>query len=146
MTLSSPPNKSQNKFQGPHSSTGALVTVKRIDTHHHRSPLMQGADTTILNHIYKAVIRSVLYVVTLRTRFINYDWSMCSPSMLKIVTKQWQQSPTSLIQQLCWLSLAEKRLYFKLCVCKRILRDESLIPSSVFVLHPRPSRIHRNNK
>jgi len=49
----------------------------------------------------------------------------------KIVSKWWQKSPSTSKQQLGW-SLLETRIYSKLCVyCNRILKEESLIKSSV---------------
>ena len=45
-----------------------------------------------------------------------------------------------------WPSLRASQAFQQLCVCNRILRDLSLLPSSMFQSHPRPSRAHVNSK
>lgn len=63
----------------------------------------------------------------------------------KILSKWWWESPSMLTHQLRWPPLPSRRELMRLSVCDRILRDESLTPSTVFVGHPRPSRTHHNS-
>ncbi len=108
------------------------------------------ASTTCLTLLYKAVVRPVM----------EYASCVWSPShavhqvrlervqsfAAKVVTKCWTASPTVLKDSLQWPPLQERRLFQQLCVCNRILRGDSLISSSVFEPHPRPSRVHGNSK
>ena len=50
----------------------------------------------------------------------------------RLVTGQWEESGVVLCEQLGWSSLASRRIYFRLCLCRRILTGESLIPDWSF--------------
>ena len=63
----------------------------------------------------------------------------------RIITKAWSASGEALRMELQWPTLASRRGFQKLVLCRRILMGGSIIPSSFFALHQRPSRSHRNS-
>ena len=65
----------------------------------------------------------------------------------RLVTGRWMDPVEDLSQSLGWPLLAKRRVFQKLCLCRRILLGGSLIPPSVFVPHPSPSaRSHANSQ
>ena len=64
----------------------------------------------------------------------------------KVVTKCWSVTPSILISNLRWPSLQARRSFQQLCACNRILKGDSIIPPTVFMPHPRPTRVHANSK
>lgn len=108
------------------------------------------ASTSCLGFIYKAVVRPVL-------EYASCVWNpphavhrekleRVQSFGAKVVTKRWSESSTALRSYLHWPVLQARRDFQQLCVCNRILSGNSLIPSSVFQPHPRPSRVHSNTK
>ena len=63
----------------------------------------------------------------------------------RIVTKRWNDSYSSLISQLNWPTLEQRRNCQKLVLCYNIVKNLSFIPSSNFVSHPHPSLRHSHN-
>ena len=63
----------------------------------------------------------------------------------RIVTKRWNDSYSSLISQLNWPTLEQRRNCQKLVLCYKIVKNLSCIPSSNFVSHPHPSLRHSHN-
>ena len=47
--------------------------------------------------------------------------------------------------KLQWPILAGRRLFQKLCVCKRILGSSSILSPDLFLKHPRPTASHKNS-
>ena len=47
--------------------------------------------------------------------------------------------------RLGWPALAKRRLFQKICLCRRVLSDSSLVPPSIFHRHPRPGAHHKNS-
>ena len=110
------------------------------------------ADTRCLSYIYRAVVRPVL----------EYASCVWDPShqvhqqrlervqsfAARIASKcwSWTMPSSTLKQQLGWPTLQDRRTFQQICVCDRILRGDSLIPSSVFAPHPRQSRVHKNSR
>ena len=64
----------------------------------------------------------------------------------RIVTRRWRQDAGPLKAHLKWPSLASRRKVQKLCVCRRILLGDSLIPSSTFIRASTVTRHHLNNQ
>ena len=64
----------------------------------------------------------------------------------RIVTRCWRQDAGPLKVRLKWPSLASRRKVQKLCVCRRILSGDSLIPSSTFIRASTVTRHHLNNQ
>ena len=64
----------------------------------------------------------------------------------RIVTRCWCQDAGPLKARLKWPSLASRRKVQKLCVCRRILSGDSLIPSSTFIRASTVTRHHLNNQ
>ena len=64
----------------------------------------------------------------------------------RIVTRRWRQDAGPLKARLKWPSLASRRKVQKLCVCRRILSGDSLIPSSTFIRASTVTRHHLNNQ
>ena len=64
----------------------------------------------------------------------------------RIVTRRWRQDAGPLKAHLKWPSLASRRKVQKLCVCRRILSGDSLIPSSTFIRASTVTRHHLNNQ
>ena len=102
----------------------------------------------MLDYVYKSVIQPVLDYASCvwdpKPKVHQQHLENVQRFASRVASNQWHASPTTLVGRLGWPLLHSRREYMKLCVCDRILREESLIPSSVFVRHPRPSRSHRN--
>ena len=64
----------------------------------------------------------------------------------KVVTRMWKTPGSDLVCQLGWPSLLLRRQLAKLCLCRRILSGESLIPAMVFEPHPSTSVRHVNTQ
>ena len=64
----------------------------------------------------------------------------------KVVTRRWNATGSDLVNQLGWPRLHLRRRLAKLCLCRRILRGESLIPVSVFKPHPSTTVRHANSQ
>ena len=54
----------------------------------------------------------------------------------KLCTKRWSDSPTSLITTLNWPSLCARRSRQKAQLCRRIIKNESIIPPSPYFSPP----------
>ena len=107
---------------------------------------------------------SCLYVVKVRILFLQENIDYCStvwdpPHRVhqvalervqsfaaRIVTRRWRQDAGPLKAHLKWPSLASRRKVQKLCVCRRILSGDSLIPSSTFIRASTVTRHHLNNQ
>ena len=63
----------------------------------------------------------------------------------RIVTGNWVDSSQELKTKLQWPSLASRRLFQKLCVCKRILGGSLSLSPDLFLKHPRPTASHKNS-
>ena len=64
----------------------------------------------------------------------------------KVVTRRWSATGSDLVSQLGWPSLLLRRQLAKLCLWRRILCEESLIPATVFEPHPSTSVRHANSQ
>ena len=64
----------------------------------------------------------------------------------RIITKQWQCDYPTLLSILKWKPLSIRRKIQKLKVCYNILNKFSIIPPSVFTLHPHPSPRHLHSQ
>ena len=62
----------------------------------------------------------------------------------KMATGKWKEHGYSLVSELGLPSLTNRRTFLKLCLCRRILGDSSLIPSSVFC-RAIPSAVRHQN-
>ena len=63
----------------------------------------------------------------------------------RLAAKQWSGDPATLKSQLGWPSLECRHNYLKLCLCRRIISWESLIPQAVFAPHPSTLLRHINS-
>ena len=74
-------------------------------------------------------------------RSMSTSWRGCRP-----LRQDWLQSdPATLKSQLGWPSLECRHNYLKLCLCRRIISGESLIPQAVFAPHPSTLLRHINS-
>ena len=108
------------------------------------------ADSKCLARLYKSLVLPML----------DYGCCVWAPHQAKyiaqlervqsfaarIVTKQWKSDAAALKSRLGWTMLVDRRSYMKLCVCRRILFGESLIPADVFTQHPSTTVRHLNSK
>ena len=62
----------------------------------------------------------------------------------RIITGNWVDSSQALKSKLQWPSLASRRLFQKLCVCKRILVGSSILSPDIFLKHAKPTGSHKN--
>ena len=69
---------------------------------------------------------------------------MCSDLHCRIITKAWSASGEALWSEL-QCTLASRKGFQKLVLCRRILMGGSIIPSSFFHMHQRPSCSHHNS-
>lgn len=90
-----------------------------------------------LNRLYLTIVRPVL----------EYCGAVWDPHQLynisklervqsfgaRLVTGQWSSSGSALCEELGWPSLARRRSFHRLCLCRRILEGGSLIPDSTFI-------------
>ena len=107
------------------------------------------ADTSCLEHLYMTLVRPML----------DYGCCVWSPYQAKYVdqlesvqtfaarlaTKKWSSDSDSLRSLLGWSTLASRRSYMKLCLCRRILVGDSLIPDSTFSPHTSRTLRHINS-
>ena len=63
----------------------------------------------------------------------------------RIVTNDWSRESQELKSELGWPSLAKRRLFQKLCVCRKIVSGNSIIPSDFFQTAPRKCASHKNS-
>ena len=63
----------------------------------------------------------------------------------RIVTKKWDLNYQQLLSNLLWPTLADRRKRQKLALCFRIVKGNSLIPSSFFTPHPSPHLRHNHS-
>ena len=62
----------------------------------------------------------------------------------KLATRHWSDSYDSLLARLNWPLLSIRRQQQKVTLCRRILREESAIPSTHFSPHPPPNPRRHN--
>ena len=62
----------------------------------------------------------------------------------RLDTKRWSQDPAMLRAQLGWPLLENRQKFMKVCLTRRILGGESLIPTTSFSDHPSTSTRHAN--
>ena len=100
------------------------------------------ADQSVLSHLYKALVLPKL----------DYCSSVWDPHAVtqidrlesvqrfaaKLCTKRWSDPPSQLMMSLRWPSLRTRRSRQKAFLCRRIIKDESVIPSHKF-FHPHPN-------
>ena len=110
---------------------------------------LQLADSRCISRVYKAIVLPIL----------NYSAVVWDPYHLtlvsklervqefaaKVTTKQWTKHGSICVAELNWPTLKDRRKLAKLCLCRRILRGESLIPPSAFTPHPSSSVRHVNS-
>ena len=65
-------------------------------------------------------------------------------SVQSFAASNWVDSSQALKSKLQWPSLASRRLFQKLCVCKQILGGSSILSPDIFLKHPRPTGSHKN--
>ncbi len=63
----------------------------------------------------------------------------------RLATKKWSSDSTTLRSLLGWSTLASRRTCMKLCLCRRILVGDSLIPDSTFSPHTSRTVRHINS-
>lgn len=64
----------------------------------------------------------------------------------RIITQSWKADYGALCSTLNWRTLATRRKTQKLKICYNILNNYSIIPPSVFTLHPHPSPRHPHSQ
>ena len=64
----------------------------------------------------------------------------------RVITRQWHSDYHTLCSTLNWQPLSVRRKLQKLKVCYNIVNNRSIIPSSNFSLHPRPSPRHPHSQ
>lgn len=106
-------------------------------------------DTRCLSYLYKALVRPVLeYCACVwdphHVKYSNRIESVQSFAA-RLATKKWSADSASLKQELSWPLLSARRNFQKLCVCRRILSGNSIIPPSVFSPHSNRSVRHTNS-
>lgn len=108
------------------------------------------AERKCLSHLYRALILPIL----------DYGCCIWDPHTAKhvtqlervqsfaarLATKRWSCDADSLKSELGWAALSTRRRFQKLCLCRRILCGDSLIPPTVFTPHPSLSVRHLNSK
>ena len=109
----------------------------------------RGAEPKALEHLFKSLVLPLL----------DYCSAVWDPVFLnsisklekvqsfaaRLVTGRWDAPSEELRSSLGWPLLVKRRAYHKLCLCRRILMGGSLIPPTVFVPHPSPSKRHHVN-
>ncbi len=63
----------------------------------------------------------------------------------RLAMKKWSSDSATLRSLLGWSTLASRRTYMKLCLCRRILVGDSLIPDSTFSPHTSRTVRHINS-
>ena len=91
--------------------------------------MLSGVLTASLDVQYLRVVGSAVVVE---------EWTV----LLLILSPQHKHT----VAHLKWPSLASRRKVQKLCVCRRILSGDSLIPSSTFIRASTVTRHHLNNQ
>ena len=106
-------------------------------------------DTRCLSRLYRALVLPILdYGCCIRDPYhLKYQVLLekVEHFAAKLATKRWSSNPSVLTSELGWAPLQSRRRYLKLCLCRRILGDTSLIPSTVFKLHPSVNIRHLNS-
>ena len=107
------------------------------------------ADTRCLSRLYRALVLPILdYGCCIWDRYhLKYQVLLekVQHFAAKLATKRWSSNPSVLMSELGWAPLQSRRRYLKLCLCRRILGDASLIQSTVFKLHPSVNIRHLNS-
>ena len=107
------------------------------------------AGSPCLSHLYKSVVLPVL----------DYSSSIWDPPQkchitalertqnfaARVVSNIWSGDSSTIKARLGWPALAKRRLFQKICLCRRVLSDSSLVPPSIFHRHPRPGAHHKNS-
>ena len=111
--------------------------------------LFGKAGPTILGHLYKVLVRPML----------DHSSAIWDPShevhrrslervqnfAARVTLNNWCTDPQCLKDKLDWPPLQKRRTYQKICLCRRILSGRSIIPSTFFTPHPRPTKSHKNS-
>ena len=63
----------------------------------------------------------------------------------RVVLNDWSRDSSELKSALGWSSLASRRLHQKLCLCRKIVRGESIIPPGFFQKAHRKCVTHKNS-
>ncbi len=63
----------------------------------------------------------------------------------RMATGKWHEHGASLAAEIGWSPLANRRSFVKLCLCRKILEDISIIPSDVFQPAPETAARHVNS-
>ena len=95
------------------------------------------AGSPCLSHLYKSV---VLPVLDYSSRSIWDPPQKCHITALertqnfaaRVVSNIWSGDSSTIKARLGWPALAKRRLFQKICLCKRVLSDSSLVPPSIF--------------
>lgn len=108
------------------------------------------ADQKTLAHLYKVTVLPILdyCCCTWDPTYATYINQLESVQRFaaRLCTKQWQGSCSQLLSQLKWPPLYTRRSRQKVILCRRILRSESIIPSSHFtpLVNPNPRLYHHD--
>ena len=99
--------------------------------------------------IYKALVRPILeYCDCLwdphQQKYI-IQLERVQSFAARVVTKRWQENALTLREKLHWPLLSNRRIFHKICICRRIHTNISIIPCSVFTPHPSTSVRHINS-
>jgi hypothetical protein len=103
------------------------------------------ADQRSLIHLYKALVLPKLDYCSCvwdpHTTVLSAKLESVQGFAARLCTKRWSDSSSSLVSSLNWPSLRSRRLRQKVQLCRRIIRNESIIsPSSYFSALPHLNR------
>ena len=107
------------------------------------------ADSTCLNRLYQAIVLPKLDYCSCiwdpyQTTYIE-KLERVQEFAAKLVMRNWHAHGSELVKQLGWPSLRHCRQFFKMCLCRRILCGDSLIPRNIFNPHSSARIRHKNS-
>ena len=110
-----------------------------------------GSGSSTLNHLYKATVRPLLdYASSIwdpihKVHSLALERTQNFAARVTLNSWSWNTDPSVLKTTLGWSPLQQRRLFQKICLCRRILTGQSILPPSTFSIHPKPTRSHNNS-
>lgn len=104
-----------------------------------------------LSHLYKVLVRPTLeYASSIwdpqhKVHTQSLERVQNFGARIALNNWSWDSNLAALKNELGWPLLEKQRTVQKVCLCRRILCGESIIPPAVFAKHPKPSKSHRNS-